>query len=168
MSFTDERKVPLSGQPPAEGMETEGAPQPINPATGQHYDYWVLSDEERAKGFVRPVRQTYRHVGTRPKYPTRPPTDEEKERDPNYVLYEDYPESERPVIGRGWTETQLNSGCGAVTTMALPIAETYARDPKFYGRTFCVGCRTHLPVDEFVWVDEGQVLKGFEGSQVGS
>lgn len=28
---------------------------------GQQACYLVLSDEERAKGFVRPVRQTYRH-----------------------------------------------------------------------------------------------------------
>ena len=31
--------------------------------TGQHEIYLVLSDEERAKGFVRPVRRSYRHVG---------------------------------------------------------------------------------------------------------
>lgn len=30
--------------------------------TGQHDDYIVLSDEERAKGFVRPVRQKYQHL----------------------------------------------------------------------------------------------------------
>jgi hypothetical protein len=37
------------------------APQPINPATGQHAAYFVLSEEERAKGFVRPVRTAYIH-----------------------------------------------------------------------------------------------------------
>lgn len=45
--------------------------------------------------------------------------------------------------------------CGAVTTMGLPIAETYARDPHFYGATYCVSCRMHRPVGpegEFVWV----------------
>ncbi len=35
--------------------------------------------------------------------------------------------------------------------MALSIAETYARNPKFYGATFCVGCRSHFTVDEFIW-----------------
>lgn len=47
--------------------------------------------------------------------------------------------------------------CGTVTTMAMPIAETYARDPGFYGGTFCVGCRAHFPVGEdgqFVWEPE--------------
>ena len=33
----------------------------INPETGQQKAYEVLSDEERAKGFARPVRQTYMH-----------------------------------------------------------------------------------------------------------
>lgn len=34
------------------------------------------------------------------------------------------------------------------------LAETYARDPKFYGGTFCAGCHAHFPVGaggEFVW-----------------
>jgi len=31
-------------------------------ADGQQEVYLVLSDEERAKGFVRPVRQKYRHL----------------------------------------------------------------------------------------------------------
>lgn len=34
----------------------------INPATGMQKDYVVLSAEERAKGFVRPVRRTYVHA----------------------------------------------------------------------------------------------------------
>lgn len=29
---------------------------------GQQQDYVVLAEEERAKGFVRPVRRTYRHL----------------------------------------------------------------------------------------------------------
>lgn len=69
----------------------------------------MLSDEERAKGFVRPVRRSYQHVV-----------------------------------------------CGAVTTMAQAIAETYARNPRFYGATYCCACRKHLPVGEagdFVWLD---------------
>lgn len=78
---------------------------------GQQKGYVVLSDEERAKGFVRPVRRTYVH---------------EK--------------------------------CSVATTMSQSIAETYARDPAFYGATFCMGCRKHFPVGadgEFVW-DNGE------------
>ena len=40
------------------------------------------------------------------------------------------------------------------------IAATYARDPKFYGATFCINCRMHRPVGpdgEFVWDDGTKV-----------
>jgi hypothetical protein len=88
----------------ADGSPVTEDHREINPATGQQKDYVVLSAEERAKGFVRPVRRSY-----------------------------------------------LHKKCGTVTTMAPSIAETYARDPGFYSGTFCVGCRTHLPLFEFVW-----------------
>lgn len=42
-------------------------------------------------------------------------------------------------------------GCGTRTMMGKALSETYARNPKFYGATFCVGCNKHLPVNEFVW-----------------
>lgn len=45
-------------------------------------------------------------------------------------------------------------GCGAVTTMGRALSETYARNPSFYGATYCVGCRMHRPVGvdgEFLW-----------------
>jgi len=47
--------------------------------------------------------------------------------------------------------------CGAVTTMAQAIAETYARNPGYYGSTYCTTCRKHRPVGEngeFVWDDD--------------
>lgn len=47
--------------------------------------------------------------------------------------------------------TYTHLACGTDTIMGLSIAETYARDPKFYSGTFCVQCRTHLPLMEFVW-----------------
>lgn len=88
---------------------TDGSPiaddhREIKRESGQQKDYVVLSEEERSKGFVRPVRRSYVH-----------------------------------------------RKCGVVTTMALSIAETYARDPGFYDGTFCVQCRLHLPLEEFVW-----------------
>lgn len=79
--------------------------------TGQAEAYLVLSDAEKAKGFVRPVRQSYVH-----------------------------------------------SVCGGVTRMSMGIAETYARDPKFYGATYCVHCERHLPVLQFVWDGTTQVV----------
>lgn len=82
-------------------------------------------------------------------------TEDEQRDHPNcgYVAYEEYPESESPMRGRYWTKAQIESGCGTVTTMGQSIAETYARDPKFYGGTFCCGCGKHFPVEEFVWTD---------------
>lgn len=83
----------------------------ISPATGMQKGYVVLCPEERANGFVRPVRHSYRHTK-----------------------------------------------CGTVTTMGQALAETYARDPKFYGGTFCCGCHTHFPVAEFTWEPDGSVV----------
>lgn len=47
----------------------------------------------------------------------------------------------------------IHTPCGTTTTMSQEIAETYARDPSFYSGTFCVGCRAHKPLTEFVWAD---------------
>jgi hypothetical protein len=77
---------------------------------GQQVDYLVLCPEERAKGFVRPYRDSYKHT------------------------------------------------CGCVTTMGRALSETYARNPYFYGSTYCVGCGIHLPVEEFVWTEDGKVV----------
>lgn len=76
--------------------------------------YLVLSKAERDKGFVRPVRRSYKHVEGR--------------------------------------------ACGTVTTMNQELAETYARQPDFYGATYCVGCRMHLPVSEFRWDADATVV----------
>ena len=48
--------------------------------------------------------------------------------------------------------------CLTVTTMADALSETYARDPKFYGATYCAFCHMHRPVSEFVWDADGQVV----------
>ncbi len=100
MSEAPKREL-VSGRPvPADHSHT------ILKDNGQQEDYVVLSPEERAKGYIRPVRRTYTH---------------------------------KP--------------CGNDTTMSQAIAETYARDPKFYSGTFCVACHTHFPLDQFVWKD---------------
>jgi hypothetical protein len=123
----------------------------------QHEVYLVLSEEERAKGFVRPYRDTYVHVGpVGPAHPLRDLTDEERAQfSPyGYVKFEPYPASEAPLTGRFWTQAQLDAvgkGCGVVTRMGRALSETYARNPRFYGATYCVGCQKHLAVAEFVW-----------------
>ena len=151
--MTEPRTETLHGTPVGEHLE-------IQPS-GMQKDYVVLSDEERAKGFVRPVRRSYRHVGALgPKNPVRDLAAEEKERygAEGYVKFEEYPKSESSaVVGRFWTREQLTpNGCGVVTTMGVKLAETYARQPNFYGGTFCSGCGSHRPVGadgEFVWDD---------------
>jgi hypothetical protein len=123
--------------------------------------YLVLSEEERKKGFVRPYRDSYRHVGNLPKHPLRGLTDEEKElyASENYVKFETYPESMAPRTGRFWTQKQLdNKGCGATTIMGRELSETYARNPHFYGSTYCVRCQMHRPVSEFIWTADGEVV----------
>ena len=77
----------------------------------QQAAYLVLSAEERVKGFVRPVRQSYQHTV-----------------------------------------------CGGVTRMSLPLAETYARQPAFYGATYCVSCGRHVPVAECVWDGTSEIV----------
>ncbi len=155
----DPRITTTKGEPLREG-EPSAAPEPIDPETGQHGAYWILTEEERAKGFVRPVRMKYVHAGMRPKHPTRPLTDEQKARYDGlgYVEYEPYPESESPMTGKFWTQVRLNSGCGAVTTMRQDLAETYARQPTFYGETFCSHCGDHFVVGEFLWDGTDEVV----------
>jgi hypothetical protein len=45
-----------------------------------------------------------------------------------------------------------------VTRMDEKLSMTYARDPGFYGSTYCVACRMHKPVGEFVWDKDGKVV----------
>jgi hypothetical protein len=147
--------MPLTTDPsdPRLGRGADTKPGPQNEV------YLVLSEEERAKGFVRPYRDRYIHRGKLPKYPIRPVTSEEKELWQNeYVAFEPYPDGS---IGKGrfWTQSQLDRhGCGTETIMGRELSETYARDPNFYGQTYCVGCQMHLPVDEFVWSADGEVV----------
>lgn len=135
---------------------------------GQQRSYLVLSEAERAKGFVRPVRLSYRHVGIAgPQHPLRDLTDHEREffAGEGYVKAEEWrtddPDDCDGTRCRFWTQAELDNigkGCGAVTTMGVALAETYARQPGFYSGTFCCGCGVHLPVGEegeFVWEPYG-------------
>lgn len=112
---------------------------------GQHDGYIVLCPDERAKGFVRPYRNSYKHVG-------RLSGCDNYER-PEGVLG-------GPCVNCGEAQPEhvdrhRGRGCGGVTTMGRALSETYARDPSFYSATFCCGCNRHLPVAEFVWTADG-------------
>lgn len=111
VEWRDKPKDTISGNPPANDCWDGPAPQPIDPETGQHRDYYILPESERAKGFVRPYRDAYRH-----------------------------------------------SACGTMTTMGRALSETYARDPKYYGATFCCACRDHFHVSEFRWEADGKMV----------
>lgn len=146
--------------------KAKGVPFDNGPAgpDGQYKNYAVLPQAERDKGFVRPVRQSYKHVGPEgPKYPLRDLTDEEHERydQYGYLKYEEYPQ-DAGMLGKFWTQDMLDKvkkgGCGTVTHMGLALSETYARDPEYYGATFCSGCRKHLPVSEFLWEGTSDVV----------
>lgn len=151
MGLTTDPNDPRLGR----GVDTE--PRPQNEV------YLVLSEAERAKGFTRPYRNAYTHVGPPgPQYETRDLADDETDRYSRYgyVKYEPYPLSHaRGGLGRYWTQDQLDKvgkGCGVSTRMGQALSETYARDPTFYGATYCVGCEKHLPVEEFVWDADGE------------
>lgn len=60
---TASNSTTTDGMPARPGFEDQPAPAPTG-TDGQHAAYWVLSPEERAKGFVRPVRRAYKHVET--------------------------------------------------------------------------------------------------------
>lgn len=123
---------------------------------GQQKGYVVLSDAERAKGFVRPLRYSYLHVGRR--ICAKPHGSRrlggivqicflESDHDGECTDFRDVTQPEAAAA----EHTHKLGGCGVVTTMGPSIAETYARDPKFYSGTFCVGCHAHFPLDQFVW-----------------
>lgn len=128
--------------------------------------YLVLSEEERSKGFVRPVRNSYVHVGksnSHYKGVNRILTEEERKEYPDkkyvavltvltkedgsflggaYVTQEEFD---------AWKNNTRTGGCNTSTRMGQALSETYARNPSFYGATYCVHCQKHLPVSEFVW-----------------
>ncbi|MDE2096628.1 MAG: hypothetical protein KGL39_05220 [Patescibacteria group bacterium] len=58
--MTDETKEPRKTL--SDGTQIFPAHREIDPKTGQQLGYVVLAEEERAKGFVRPFRDSYRHL----------------------------------------------------------------------------------------------------------
>lgn len=50
--------------------------------------------------------------------------------------------------------------CRVITTINQELAETFATNPKFYSGTFCSFCRSHYPLNEFIWMEDGENLGG--------
>lgn len=55
-----------------------------------------------------------------------------------------------------YRDRYVHDACGKTTTMSRTIAETYARQPEFYGGTYCATCLNHFPVAEFKWLGTDQ------------
>lgn len=77
---------------------------------------------------------------------------EPREQSDAYLVLPEEARKEQGFI-RPVRTSYVHDKCGSVTTMGGAIAETYARNPKFYGATYCCHCRMHLPVSEFRWVE---------------
>lgn len=131
----------------------------VTETSGMQKVYLVLSEEERAKGFVRPYRDSYIHRGKKICGKMRA-TEEGKlggscdlctlppgHEDGCFAVYRSFSQPEAARIA----SLPFVGGCGTKTTMGRSISETYARNPSFYGATFCCGCGTHRPLTEFVW-----------------
>lgn len=76
--------------------------------------------------------------------------------------HERYPSSVKvkedgsPAFVQPHRDAYRHRKCGAVTRMrGEDLTLTYATNPGFYGATFCVGCRDHLPLAEFDWLPDG-------------
>lgn len=70
------------------------------------------------------------------------------------------PRDDEKLFQRPVRTQYIHANCGNITTMNEEIAETYARDPSFYGYTYCCTCMMHRPVGEdgeFTWLDGTKV-----------
>lgn len=59
---------------------------------------------------------------------------------------------------RPYRDAYIHNTCGTETKMGKALSETYAREPGFYGATYCVHCQMHRPVSEFVWSADQEVV----------
>lgn len=61
---------------------------------------------------------------------------------------------------KGWVrpyrDAYIHDTCRTTTTMGRALSETYAKNPAFYGATYCVYCQMHRPVEEFRWTADNQ------------
>lgn len=105
---------------------------------------------EQQEKIVPPVDRTQRILSD-----GSPETDDHREINPATGQQKGYivltPEERDKGFVRPVRRTYIHKKCGMTTTCSLAIAETYARDPHFYGGTFCCTCRAHFPLVEFVW-----------------
>lgn len=75
---------------------------------------------------------------------------------PGYIVL--CPDERAKGFVRPFRSAYKHTLCGTVTTMSRDLSETYARQPTFYSHTFCVHCNRHLPVAQFRWTEDDQVV----------
>ena len=84
------------------------------------------------------------------------------ERYPSSVLLGDdgKPKFQQPIRNK-----YRHLKCGAVTMMRRDdLCLTYATNPGYFGRTFCMGCHAHLPISEFVWEPDNVPMNEVRGT----
>ena len=73
--------------------------------------------------------------------------------------YENHPTTDEGAFAQPVRDTYVHTdGCGSNTTMGTGLAESFARDPHQYGKTFCASCGDYYPLSEFTWKHLDQPL----------
>ena len=72
--------------------------------------------------------------------------------------YENHPTTDEGESVQPVRKRYIHNDCGEVTRMGSELAESYARDPFQYGKTFCANCGDYYSVSEFVWKETGEPL----------
>lgn len=70
--------------------------------------------------------------------------------------YENYPTIDEGEFEQEVRRKYVHKECGTTTVMSTAIAESVARDPSYYVKTFCAGCNEHVPVEEVTWKIDGK------------
>lgn len=70
--------------------------------------------------------------------------------------FENYPTTDSGEFSQPVRKSYVHEECGKTTGMSRDIAESVARDPHQYGKTFCAECGEHVPVSEVHWKEDGE------------
>jgi hypothetical protein len=65
--------------------------------------------------------------------------------------YERHPTTDEGEFVQPVRKKYVHDECYGTTTMADHIAQSFARDPTQYHKTFCATCKDYYPLDEFTW-----------------
>jgi len=73
--------------------------------------------------------------------------------------FESHPTTDEGKFVQPMRSTYIHTdGCGGATTMGSDLAESFARDPHQYGKTFCAACQDYFDVTQFTWEGTDQRL----------